>query len=191
MARQTRHEGQDQHEGQHEGQEGQEGQQNEGQEGQQNTASIDDLDAVFVLAAPLATVAAPKNKRNEQQEKMDKKVLEIHERWVKAGKPSVWGKQVETGCVVTYFLLPEAVAARVKLVNKAADFHGNLRAKWGTAFDVTEEIRADMARRGVNLPEEYVGRKAVSFTIVDKITRKPATSATSAAQPGTGEGASA
>ena len=184
MARNTK---QDEHEGQPT-----EGQPTEGQptEGQptEGAATLDDIDGAFILAAPLATVAQPKNKRNELQEKMDKKVLEVHELWVKAGRPSVWGKQVESGCVVTYFLAPEHVSAREKLVNKACDFHGNIRAKWGTAFTVTPEMRAEMAKKGVNLPEDYVGRTALSFTVVDKRAR---TSTPSASQATAGEGASA
>lgn len=166
---QSQHE--DQHEDQHEGQAPE----------AESSITLDDLDAAFVLAAPLAATAAPKNKRSEVQAKMDAKVLEVHALWIKAGRPSVWGRQVESGCVVTYFLSPEAVSAREKLINKACAFHGNIRPKYGTQFVVTEELLSKF-----NLPAEYLGRKALSFTVVDKRERSTGTTATSA-----GEGASA
>lgn len=135
------------------------------------TPAADEIDLAFIesglmtLAPELANQAAPQRARSDKQAAMDARCEKLHAAWVKASKPSVWAKLVETNCVATYFVEPEKTASLKKLVRRAATFH-DVRVRWGTSFKATETLIAKY-----NLPKEYLGREVVSFAIMDKRPR--------------------
>jgi hypothetical protein len=128
----------------------------------------DDLDMEFLatgammLASELAADTQPTRARNERQQVMDRKVKELHTAWTEKERPGTWDAMVRAGVVATYFTEPDKSAKLKSYVNKAASFHG-VRVRWGTSFLVT---RAHIEK--FNLSEQYEGREAISFAILDK-----------------------
>jgi hypothetical protein len=129
-------------------------------------AELDFIESgAFMLAPELAAVTAPRNARSPRQEKMDDKVTELHEAWVKAGRPTTWDAMVKAKVVATYFSEPDKSAELKGLIDKAVKFHG-LTARMGTSFKVTAAHV-----KQYNLPEHYEGREAISFAVRDKRPR--------------------
>ncbi|HVH71547.1 MAG TPA: hypothetical protein VNB49_10605, partial [Candidatus Dormibacteraeota bacterium] len=124
-----------------------------------------DLTAPVMLDPELTKTSAPQRERSERQQQMDATVAKLHEHWAKVGKPSVWGKMVETKSVATYFVAPDKAGDLRKLINRAGTLHG-LRIRYGSEFAVSEKLR-----ERYNLPENYVGRTVVSFAVMDKRPR--------------------
>lgn len=129
----------------------------------------------FILAPELAEQSAPKNARNERQTAMDLTVSQMHEMWVKAGRPNTWAKMVEGKTVKTYFVDPTQAGDLKKLVNSAVSLH-DVRVRWGTPFKATDKMV-----KAYNLPAEYLGREVISFAIMDKRPRGTANGQTAAA----------
>jgi hypothetical protein len=145
----------------------------------------------FTLAADLADVTAPVRARNEKQMAMDKMVKNLHAKWLAidpAKRPSTWDGLVKAGCVATYFVQPELAADLHKLISRAVTLHG-VRSRIGTSFLVTDTVRANMLKRGINIPEAYLGREAISFSILDKRPRAAVTNRKEATKPATATGA--
>jgi hypothetical protein len=136
------------------------------------TLSLDDINGGgFMLAPELASVAAPVRARSDKQKAMDSKVKELHDKWLKASKPTVWDKMVSARVVATFFSPPELSAEYKKLVRTAVAFH-DLRVKWGTPFTMTEKLRNTWKERfGIPIPEHYVGREVISYAVMDKRPR--------------------
>ncbi len=153
----------------------------DGEQTQDETTDASELDldfiatGSFILAADLTKVSAPQRERSPKQAAMDTKVKGMHDHWIAVGRPSQWGRLVETKCVTTYFVTPDRSAEIKKLVNRAVALHGT-RARYGSSFVVTPEMQGRF-----NLPESYIGREAISFAVMDKRERRSgdATAATS------------
>src|SRR5271156_5749637 len=63
------------------------------------TPSFDEafIAEAYTLSPELAKETAPKRERNPRQQALDNKVESAHAHWVSVGRPSVWGKIVESG----------------------------------------------------------------------------------------------
>lgn len=142
------------------------------------TLDTDFLASPFTLDgdAELVKATQPQRERNAKQTQMDGVVAKAHARWVEVGKPSVWGKIVETKSALTYFVQPELAADLKKVIGRAGTFHG-LRIRYGTSFLVTEGIVSKY-----NLPADYVGREVVSFAVMDRRPRATATNGNAPAE---------
>jgi hypothetical protein len=128
------------------------------------------------LTAPLVTatnntvkaLAQPRNKRSAAQIALDGVTPQIHDAWVKAGKPAAFSKLP----TVSYPVKPEGATKLRGMIRKAADFN-KTRARFGEDIVITPELARDTA--GLN--EAHVGLVLVTFGIMDKSEKseKPAT----------------
>lgn len=138
-------------------------------EAKQLAEDLDFLGSPVSLDSPeLAAVSAPVRTRNERQAKMDEIGKRLFEHWQKIGSPSVWTKMVTARATVTYFSPPEKSADLKKLINRIPGgiTTADVRIKWGTSWLVTPAL----AQRH-KLPENYVGREAISFGVIAKRPR--------------------
>lgn len=135
-----------------------------------------------MTAAPdFVKASAPQRARSERQQAMDKTVEALHDKWMTAGRPSVWGAIVAAKVQGVYFLPAEQVASFKKLVNRAKLLH-DYRIKWGSDFVTT----ADMVTR-FGLPAEYEGRSCVMFAAMDKRPRSVNGAVTTSQVPANGD----
>jgi hypothetical protein len=154
-------------------------------------AELDFIAQPFILSPEMGKISAPQRARDDKQVKMDATVAKLHEKWVKAGRPSTWGAMVNAGTVATYFIAPENASAHKKLITRAAQIpDSGMRIRWGKSYPVTAQLAGKY-----NLPPEYVGREVVSFAVMDRRTapargsKKDATAAqTDAMIPGASGG---
>lgn len=136
------------------------------------TTPLPTFEASF-LSTPIVTAqneavkaaAQPKNKRSPAQLALDGIVPQIHEAWVKAGKPSAFGKLP----TVSYPVAPEGAAKLRTMIRKAADVQEpqKMRARFGQDVTITPDMAVTM---GLD-PEADAGKTLVTFAIMDKATR--------------------
>jgi hypothetical protein len=155
---------------------GQDGQQ-AGQDGQQEAkprakAKTPDTSKITAEAINAATLAAPDviaaaqpmRERSPEQKQMDKVAQRAYAEWVKADRPSAWGKVP----VVTYFLAPDDVAAYRYLIRRACAVvqpEGSsigVRVRFGNEFTLSQQ----MAEK-INRPDD-AGKIVLAWAAVDK-----------------------
>jgi hypothetical protein len=128
------------------------------------------FDAAF-LSAPIVTAQAktvkaaaqPKNKRSAAQLALDAVTPQIHQAWVKAGKPAAFGKLP----TVSYPVDPEKATKLKGMIRKAADIN-ETRARFGQDVTITKDMIAELPQ----LNDSHEGLTLVTFGVMDK--SKPA-----------------
>lgn len=117
------------------------------------------------LAAPdLVAAAQPMRERSAEQKEMDKVAERAYAEWVKADRPSAWGKVP----VVTYFVTAEEAPAYRYLIKRACAIvkpEGNsigVRVRFGNEFTLSEQ----MAQK-INRPDD-AGKTVLAWAAVDK-----------------------
>lgn len=127
------------------------------------------LDAIgrASLAAPdLITASAPTRERSVEQKAMDAVAEKAYAAWLKADKPTVWGKMP----VITYFLTDEEVAPYRYLIRRAcsivepAEGSPGVRVRFGNEFTLSETMAEKIGR-----PDD-AGKTVLSWAAVDKRT---------------------
>lgn len=137
------------------------------------TFSTDFLTSPVVTAGNdvIKAAAQPKNKRSEAQIALDGVTPQIHEAWVKAGKPAAFAKLP----TVSYPVSPEGVTKLRGMIKKAAEWN-KTRARFGSDVTITPEIVA----ASPNLNDSHLGLVLVTFGIMDPAGSKAAQTTDSA-----------
>src|ERR1700744_4800854 len=129
--------------------------------GNETPAASNGFDAAF-LSAPIVTAQAktvkaaaqPKNKRSAAQLALDAVTPQIHEAWVKAGKPAAFAKLP----TVSYPVDPEKATKLKGMIRKAAEIHGN-RARFGQDVTITKDMISELPQ----LNDSHEGLTLVTF----------------------------
>ena len=131
----------------------------------EKAAAIADIQGVFIVPEDLAKATVPVRKRNDFQLAMDQVAQDAYDRWIEKGRPTVWARMP----VVTYFLDPEDVAERRKLIRKTTaavrpeEGVSGVRIRFGKeAFTLTEEMAARIGR-----PDD-AGKTVLSWAVQNK-----------------------
>lgn len=126
----------------------------------------DAINAAVLAAEDLVTAAQPMRERSAEQKVMDGVAVKAYAEWVKAGRPSAWGKVP----VVTYFVTAEEAPAYRYLIKRACAIvppDGNsigVRVRFGNEFTLSEQ----MAQK-INRPDD-AGKTVLAWAAVDKRT---------------------
>lgn len=117
------------------------------------------------LAAPdLVSAAQPMRERSPEQKVMDGVAVKAYAEWVKADRPSAWGKVP----VVTYFVTAEEAPAYRYLIRRACAIvppDGNsigVRVRFGNEFTLSEQMAEKIGR-----PDD-AGKTVLAWAAVDK-----------------------
>lgn len=137
-------------------------------------AELADIEGFSEVPAELLDETTPQRKRNDKQRAMDAIAVRSYAAWVERGRPSVWAKLP----VITYYLDPDKVADRRKLIRKACEAvkpqpytrddgeriePTGVRVRFGAEeFVLTDEKAAKIGR-----PDD-AGKTVLSWVAVDK-----------------------
>jgi hypothetical protein len=126
--------------------------------------SADAINAATLAVPDLVQAAQPMRERSDEQKVMDKVAEKAYAEWVKADRPSTWGKVP----VVTYFLSPEDVPAYRYLIRRACAIvppDGNsfgVRVRFGNEFTLSQQMAEKIGR-----PDD-AGKTVLAWAAVDK-----------------------
>ena len=115
--------------------------------------------------AGLVEAGKPMRERSDEQKEMDRVAAAAYQRWIDAGRPTLWAKMP----VITYFAKDATEAAAftylikraVQVVEPTGDSTG-VRAHFGNQFTLSEQ----MAEK-INRPEE-AGKIVIMWAAIDK-----------------------
>lgn len=128
--------------------------------------TLDAINAAALAAPDLVTASAPTRERSTEQKAMDAVAEKAYAAWLKADKPTVWGKMP----VINYFLTDEEVAPYRYLIRRAcsivepAEGSPGVRVRFGNEFTLSETMAAKIKR-----PDD-AGKTVLSWAAVDKRT---------------------
>jgi hypothetical protein len=127
---------------------------------------LDAINAAALAPADLIEASAPTRERKPEQKAMDEVAAKAYAAWLKAQRPTVWGKMP----VVTYFLTEEEVPGYRYLIRRAcsivepAEGSPGVRVRFGNEFTLSEEMAAKIGR-----PDD-AGKTVLAWAAVDKRT---------------------
>lgn len=143
-------------------------------EAEELAAELADIESATEAPAELLDETTPTRKRGDLQRAIDAIALRTYEAWIEKGRPSVWAKLP----VITYYLDPEKVAERRKLIRKSPQVvraqpyrrddgeyiePTGVRIRWGADDLVLTHEKAEKIGR----PDD-AGKTVLSWCVVDK-----------------------